>query len=93
VVPAVAVLGLGNLLSFALEVGAGEIIEQHVEARLKQLLPALPQVFKQGGLMLQNPIQAAIQPVLLRYREAGSQQIPHGALVKPLPVQPKLTAR
>ena len=92
-VPAVAVLGLGNLLSFALEVGAGEIIEQHVEARLKQLLPALPQVFKQGGLMLQNPIQAAIQSVLLRYREARSQQIPHGALVKPMPVQSKLTAR
>jgi ribosomal protein L35AE/L33A len=50
-------------------------------------------VFKQGGLVRQNPIQAAIQPVLFRYREARSQQIPHGALIKSLPVQSKLTAR
>jgi len=47
----------------------------------------------QGGLILQNPIQAAIQPVFLRHREAGSQQIPHGTLIKSLPVQSRLAAR
>jgi hypothetical protein len=80
-------------VSFALNISAGEIVKQHLETCLKQVLPSLPQMFKQGGLMRQNPIQAAIQSVLLRYREAPSQQIPHGALMKSLPVQAKLTAR
>ena len=92
-IPAVAMLRLGNLLAFAFDVGARQVVQQHVEARLKQLLPALPQMIEQRGLVLPDAVQTAIQAVLLRHREARAQQISHGALVKPLPVQTELAAR
>ena len=79
-------LGLGNLLPFAFDVGARQIVQQHVEARLEQLLPALPQVIEQRGLVLPDAVQAAIQPILLRHGKARAQQISQGALVKSLPM-------
>ena len=48
---------------------------------LEQLLP-----------VLQNSIQAAVQPVLLRHRKIYPRQHVHGALVKPLPMHTELTA-
>ena len=48
---------------------------------LEQLLP-----------MFQDPVQAAVQPVLLRYREIHAQQDVHRALIEPLPVHTKLTS-
>ena len=92
-IPAVAVLRLGNLFALAFDVGARQVVQQHVEVRLKQLLPALPQVIEQSRLVLPDAVQAAIQAVLLGHGETRAQQISQGALVKPLPVQTELTAR
>jgi hypothetical protein len=44
-------LRLGNLLALAFDVGARQVVQQYVEARLKQVLPALPQVIEQRGLV------------------------------------------
>jgi hypothetical protein len=45
-IPAVASLGLGVLFRFALYLGAGQILQQHVETHLEQFLPALLQMYE-----------------------------------------------
>lgn len=59
-IPAVAAPGLRILFRFALKIGAGQIVQQHVELRIEQILPALLQMHEQLLLVLQYPIQAAI---------------------------------
>src|ERR1019366_3491658 len=44
-------------------------------------------------LVFQHPIQTQVQPVFFRYRKILPQQNVHGAVIEPLPVQPKLAAR
>lgn len=72
------------------EIGAGQVIEQYVEARAKQILPALAQMRKQRLLVRQNLIQATVQTVLCRQRKVGRQQIRHGTLLEPLPMRHSL---
>ena len=50
-------------------------------------------MLKQGRPMGQQFIQAPIEVILGRQRKIFSQQISHGALCKPVLVQPPLTAR
>jgi hypothetical protein len=45
-IPAVASLGFGVLFPFALYVGAGQIVQQHVETHLEQILSALLQMYE-----------------------------------------------
>jgi len=47
-------------------------------------------MLEQFLLMLQNPIQATVQAVLIRHRKIHAQQHVHRALIEPLPVQSKL---
>ena len=54
-ISAVAVLGLGNLLAQPLEVGAGQIVQQHIELGVEQRLPALRQVPAQLVFVGQEP--------------------------------------
>jgi len=73
VIAAVSPLGLGCLLGLALEVSAGQIVEQNVELRTEQVLPALPQVREQLLLVLAQTVQATVQPVLFRGRKIHPQ--------------------
>ena len=91
-IPAVTALGFRILLHLAFEVRAGQIVEQHFKVRVEQVGPLLFQPDKQLLFVRQHPIQTAIQPVLLGHGEVRLQQLVHGAVHEPLPVQAKLTA-
>ncbi len=89
-VAAVAVPGLGDLLAASLEVGAGQVIQQHVDAGVEQRLPPLHKMLTKRILVRQHAVQAAVQPVLLRHREVAPQQLVHRAGVEPFAVQQEL---
>ena len=80
-------------LDVGLEVGAGQVVQQHLEARTEQLAPAALQELEQLVLVLHQLVQAAVQGVLLGQREVRVQQVGHGAGIEPLPVQSPLRAR
>ena len=67
-IAAVAALGLGVLFHGAFEIGAGQVVEQHLEVGLKQVGPLPSQPYEQILLVLQHTVQATVQPVLFRGR-------------------------
>jgi hypothetical protein len=75
-----------------LEIGAGEVVEQHIELCPEQVLPTLAQVREQRLLVWQQLVQAAVERILLHQRVIRAQKIPHGALLEPLPVQAPLAS-
>lgn len=92
-VATVAMLALTGLGRIALEVGAGEVIEQDLVASREEVAPALLQVGEQGPLVRQQPVQATVEGVALGDGEVFAKQIAHSAAVIPLPVQAPLAAR
>ena len=92
-VAAVAVLALALSGRIAFEIGAGQVVKQHIEARIEQGFPALLKVGEQRLLVLQKLVQAAVELVALRQRGVLAQKIAHGASIPPLPVQPPFAAR
>ncbi len=86
-------LALGDLGALPFEVGAGQVVEQHVELGVEQRPPALGEEPAQRLLVLQQPVQAAVQAVLARDGKVHLQQLVHGAAVEPLAVQAELAAR
>ncbi len=92
-VAAIAILSLSFVRRIAFEISAGQIIEQHIEARIEQGFPAFREVGEQGLLVLQKLIQAAVELVALRQPGVLAQKIADGAPVPPLPMQPPLAAR
>ena len=48
------------------EVGAGQIIEQHIEVDIEQVAPASDQMVEQRLLVFEQPIVTAVQLVDLR---------------------------
>ena len=74
------------------EIGAGQVVEQHVELRLEQLAPAIPQMLEQSLAVRRQQVQATIQLVFLRQREVLAEQIGQGAAVVPLAMETKLAA-
>ena len=92
-IPAIATFGFRNFFRLTFEIGASQIVKQNVKMCGKQILPALSQMLEQLLLMLQQAVQAAIQPVLFRHREIGTQQIGHSGLIEPLAVHLELAAR
>ena len=76
-----------------LEVGAGQIIKQYVEAGVEQIAPAPHQVIEHRLLVLQQPVVAAIQLVALRQPRILTQKIGKRAALEPFPVQPPLASR
>jgi hypothetical protein len=51
VIAAVTAPGFGHGLHVALEIGAGQIVEQEIKGRAEQILPPLRQVLFEGGLV------------------------------------------
>jgi len=76
-----------------LEIAARQIVEQYLEPRSEQVLPPLAQMREQRLFVRQQLVQAAVERILLHQPIVGSQQVPHRALLEPLPVQPPFAAR
>ena len=77
----------------ALEIGGGQIVKQHVEARVEQRLPAFPQKREKRPLVLQQLVQTTVERVGADDAHRTAEQVPHGAVLVPVPVQPPLAAR
>ncbi len=92
-VPAVTVAGFGNRFRLSFHIGAGEIVEEQIKARRKEVLPPQPQVLEQLRLVRQYSIQTTIEPVLLGHREVHCQQLGHGGLIEPVPMHTEFAAR
>ena len=76
-----------------LEVGARQIIEQHIVADVEQIAPPSHQMIEDRLLVGQQSVMTAIQLVDLGQPGILAQQIGQGAALKPLPMQPPLAAR
>ena len=75
----IGVTGFGNLRGLSFEIGAGQVIQQHVEPRRKQILPALPQMHEQIPLVRQQPVQAAIEPIFFGRRMPAGAAVASGS--------------
>jgi hypothetical protein len=76
-----------------LKVGAGQIVQQHLEAHVEQVPPALGEMTEQGTLVLEQPVVATVEHMrggeaIIRAKQIGERRAP-----VPLPMQPPLTAR
>jgi hypothetical protein len=83
----------GQVRGIDLEIGAGQIIKQHVEIGVEQIAPAPDQMREQRFLMLQQQVVTGIKLVLFRKAEVRPQQIGHRAVAEPLAMQPPFAAR
>ncbi len=77
----------------ALEVGARQIVQQHLEGGVEQVSPSLRQVREQSRLVSQAADRDSHRARVYRATEKSSQQIPHRGLVKPVSREVPLTAR
>jgi hypothetical protein len=76
-----------------LEIGARQIVKQHVVADVEQVAPPPRQVIKDRLFVHQQPVVTAVQLVDLGHPGILAQQIGQGTALKPLTVQAPLTAR
>ena len=76
----------------ALEVGAGQVVQQHVEAGVEQRLPALAQEAEELPTVRQQLVQTAVQHVV-RQSLRCAWQIRQRTVPVPVSVQPPLAAR
>jgi hypothetical protein len=76
-----------------LEIGAGQIVEQHVEGDVEQIAPALRQMREQRLFVGEQPVVAGVELVRLGQAEVGAEQIGHGAVEEPLTMQAPFAAR
>ena len=70
-----------------------QVVQQNVEAGLEQRLPACPQKREKRPLVRRELVQTAIQCVVGDNAHRAVQQVPQGAVLVPVPVQPPLAAR
>ena len=94
----VAAVAVAALVGFVvrrrrLEIGARQVVQQHIEPRPEQVLPALTKMREQRLFVWQQLVQAPVERILLRQRKISAEQIGHRALLEPLPVQAPLAAR
>ena len=91
-IAAVAVSGFGDFRGRSLEVGAGQVVEEHFVFDAEEILPAFLQMGEQGISVSQELIQDVVKLVFAAPLQALRQQVFHGALVIPLSMEPPLTA-
>ena len=78
----------------ALEIGAGQVVEQNIELRVEQILPPPLEMLEERRLVFHQQIMTFVKLVALgQLAKVGSEQIPHRALLEPLPVQTPFAAR
>src|SRR6266446_808880 len=95
--PVIARIAVASLVAFGkrrigLEIGAGQIVEQHIEADVEQVAPAPDQMIEQGLLVFEQPVVTAIQLVDFGQPEVFAEQIGLGTALKPFAMQPPLAA-
>ena len=88
-----ALVALGHVRGVDLEIGAGQIVEQHVEADVEQIAPARHQMREQIRFVRQQKIMTGVKLVRLGQTEIRTEQIGHGAAAEPVTVQFPLAAR
>jgi len=76
----------------ALEVGAGQIVEQHVEFDPEEVFPTPAQEGEEVVLVLQEQVVAAVEGVFGGDAEVLIKQAAHGAAIKPMAVEPPFAA-
>ena len=76
-----------------LEVGAGQVVQQHVEASVEQVPPPRHQVIEQSLFVREQPVVTGVELVDLRQSEVRAEQIRQRAAFEPLTVQSPLAAR
>ncbi len=94
-VAAVAVAAFGALRQVGgvdLEIGAGQIVEQHVEGSVEQIAPTLGQMREQSLLVSDEPVVTGVELVRFREAEVAAEQVRHGAVEEPLAMQPPFAA-
>ncbi len=88
-----ALVAFRQLCGVDLEIGAGQIIEQHIEAGVEQVAPASDQVREQRVLVLEQPVVTGIELVRLGQTKIAAQQVDHGTVAKPCAMQLPFAAR
>ena len=88
-----ALVAFRQLCGVDLKIGAGQIIEQHIEAGVEQVAPASDQVREQRVLVLEESVMAGVQFMRLGQAKIGAQEIGHGTVAEPVAMQLPLTAR
>ena len=97
--PLVAAVAVATLVALChvrcvdLEIGAGQIVEQHIEIRVEQVVPARHQMREQCLLVLQQKVMAGVELVRIGQPEVRPQQVGHGAPAEPIAMQLPLAAR
>jgi hypothetical protein len=76
----------------AFKIGAGQVVEQHVECRAEQIAPAPAQMGEEFVLGFQQAVQAAIERVVLRNAFVHVEQVGAGSGGEPVPVQTPFAA-
>ena len=71
----------------------GQVVQQNVETRLEQRLPAVPKKREKRPLVRNQLVQTPVQRVGGRHAHRTGEPVPHGAALVPLAVQPPLAAR
>jgi len=92
VIATVASPGHLAFVHVALEICAGQIVEQHFKVGVEELGPFLLQPHKQVLLVRNDAVQTAVEPVFARHREIGCQQRIHRAFDKPMAMHAELAA-
>ena len=82
-----ATLVLVRKRRLGLEVGAGQVVQQHVEGGVEQIPPPPHKMIEHRLLVRQQPVVATVQFVTVRERCVRPQQIRQGAASVPLPMQ------
>src|ERR1700760_340632 len=88
-----ALVALRHIRSVDLEIGAGQIVEQYVEADVEQIAPARHQVREQIRFVRQQKIMTDVKLVRLGQTEIRTEQIGHGTAAEPVAMQLPLAAR
>src|SRR6516165_10415686 len=79
---AASCLGVGG--RFTLEVGAGDIVEQQVIVQTKQASQPALKMHLQSPLAGQQPVEGAVQAVVIDFVVADTQQVAKGGATKPI---------
>ena len=77
----------------ALEVGAGQVVEQHLVGGVEKIAPSIVQVRKQCLLVIEQAVMAAVESILGGQGEITTQEIGQRRVVEPMAMETQFAAR
>ena len=95
VVAGVPMLALVTLREWriAIEVGAGQVLEQHLVGGVEEISPSIVEVGKQRLLVIEQVVMAAVEGILGGQGEVTTQNIGQSCVVEPMAMQTPFAAR